>query len=109
MNNKTLLIIEALFSPIIAALAILQIISYDIGIALILFSFSPALFPAIAENHRKKIGWNVHSTLITMVGEWVILFIFLTMGLIVSVFITAFLSVMWTILLAQSFMYGGGK
>lgn len=107
--RHALLQAEAIFAPFIAILAVFHIISYDLGIALILLSFAPALFPAVAENFRKKIGWNVHSTLLTTMGEWAILFIFLAMGLMVSVLITAFLSAVWTVLLAQSFMYGGAK
>ena len=107
INVKKFLLVEILFAPTLASLAVEGLISYDTGIALILFSFSPALFPAIVENHRKKAGWNIHSTLLTTMGEWSIMFIFMAMGLIVSMYITFFLSVVWSVLLAQSFKYGG--
>ena len=106
MNDMMkLLVVEAAFAPAMALLAVVRVISYDLGIALILFTFAPALFPAIVDNYRNKTGWNLHSTVTTTMGEWAILFIFVAMGLMLSVFITAFLSLVWTVLLVQSFLY----
>jgi hypothetical protein len=101
---------EILFAAVVLLLALARVISYDMGIAAILFSFSPALFPAMIENYQKKIGWNRHSTLITFQGEVVLGVIFYVLGLYLSVVITALLTAAWGILLVQSFKYyqGGG-
>lgn len=105
ISDRYIFVAEGLFAMTVLLLALAQVISYDMGIAAILFSFTPALFPAIVENYRKKFGWNRHSTLITFQGEVVLGTIFYAMGLYLSVFITALLTAAWGILLVQSFRY----
>lgn len=90
---------------VVMSLSLLGYISYDMAIAAILFMFAPALFPALIENYRKKQGWSKVSTVTTTAGQAAIGVIFVVMGLTISVVITAFLTLVWGILMVQAFMY----
>lgn len=105
MKQKVLIVVGGTVPLIVMFLSLLGYISYDMAIAAILFMFSPALFPAIIENYRKKQGWSKVSTVTTTFGQGAIGVIFAVMGLWISVAITVFLTLVWGILMVQAFMY----
>lgn len=104
-KEKLLMAIGGIVPFAVLALSLLGYISYDMAIAAILFMFAPALFPALIENYRKKQGWSKVSTVTTTAGQAAIGVIFVVMGLTISVVITAFLTLVWGILMVQAFMY----
>jgi hypothetical protein len=104
-TGKALVLLGGLFGPAAAAAAILRLISYDMGIALILLSFAPALFPMIINNHRNKSSQSALSTVTMTTGQFAIGVIFIVMNLMVSFGISIFLGAAWAVLAAQSFLY----
>jgi len=95
------------FPVLMLSSAVLGVLSFDTALSSISIAFSIALVPGIIENARNRRGWSKQSTVMTASGLLSMGSMFMMLGLTFTGATTIISGVLWSVLAAQAFVYGG--